>query len=527
MKKSLLAVAVFCAFSGSAAAQEAARISRVTLYPGSATVERSAKVELGGGKVVMTGLPANFDSRTLRVEAGPGIRVGEVVVLDSGRSEALGGREAQLEAKIEALKDEKSALDVDVKTAEMLRSYLTHITSSVRPPPQGDKPQPIVIDHKAIPVVLDAIKKGATDAFGVMQRIELRKRGIDRQVAALERDLGRLRSGARDARTISIAYSASKPGELRAVYQVANAGWKPGYRAYLDSTSSKVELERVATVQQRTGEDWRGVTLRLATGQPRSARIVDPNPWQLQIRQPVPAASAAELFQDSRVRAQMAGARKDEAVPVVAQVHTEYATEFEVPHKVDLAADGRQVGVSLTKDTVPAKQRIRVVPRGELSAMVTAEGELPEGVWIPGDVQLYRDGSYIGSTFWQTQAKEKMVLPFGRDDRVTVAVKRVKNRTGNSGFVGTRSERQIADLYTITSRHKVAVDLLLLESSPVAVNDQIKVETVFEPKPKTVNWEDRRGVVAWEQSLKPGETLKFVTDYTISYPKDLAVVGLP
>jgi uncharacterized protein (TIGR02231 family) len=525
MKKSLLAVAVFCAFSGSAAAQG---ISRVVLYPGSATIERSAKVEQGGGKVVMTGLPANFDARTLRVEAGPGVRVGEVTVLDTARAEALGGRESQLEAKIEALKDEKSALDVEVKTAEMLRDYLTGL--NVKPLPEGEKAQNIYIDGKSIPTVLEAIRKGATDAYGVLQRVELRKRNVDRQIAALERDLNRLRSGARDARTVSIAYSASRPGELRAVYQVANAGWKPAYRAYLDSTTSKVEIERVATVQQRTGEDWRGVTLRLATGQPRSARIVDPNPWQLQIRPSVPSVAAAELFQDNaRVRAAV-GPRKDEAAapaPIVAQFHTEYATEFEVPGRVDLVADGREVGVSLTKDSVAAKQRIRIVPRGDAAAMVIAEGELPEGVWIPGDVQLYRDGSYIGSTFWQAQAKEKMVLPFGRDDRVTVAVKRVKNRTGTSGFVGTRNERQIADLYTISSRHKVAVDLLLLEASPVAVNDQIKVEAVFEPKPKTVNWEDRRGVVAWEQPLKPGETLKFVTDYTITYPKDTPIAGLP
>jgi len=34
-------------------------------------------------------------------------------------------------------------------------------------------------------------------------------------------------------------------------------------------------------------------------------------------------------------------------------------------------------------------------------------------------------------------------------------------------------------------------------------------------------------VVAWEQPLLPGETLKFVTDYTIRYPKDSVVLGLP
>jgi uncharacterized protein (TIGR02231 family) len=478
----------------------------------------------------MTGLPANFDPRTLRVEAGPGVHVGEVVVKDASRADALGGRESQLEARIEALRDEKAVLDVQMKTAQLQRDYLTSMT--VKPLPEGEKARPVIVDGKAIPAVLDAIRRGASDAYGAMQRIEVKKRGLDRQIVVLERDLGRLRSGARDARTVSIAYSASKAGELRAVYQVANAGWKPGYRASLDSADSRVELERLATVQQRTGEDWRGVTLRLSTGQPRSAQIVDPNTWQVMIQLPVAMSGVNELRgQVAPASAKALGdrARKDEpaAAPIVAQFHTEYATEFEVPGMVDLAADGREVGVSLTKDSFAAKQRIRIVPRGDTAAMVTAEAELPEGVWIPGDVQLYRDGSYIGSTFWQAQAKEKLVLPFGRDDRVQVAVKRVKNRNGSGGFVSQRSERQIADLYTVTSRHKVPVELLLLEASPVAVSDQVKVEAVFEPKPKTVNWEDRRGVVAWEQPLAPGQTLKFVTDYTISYPKDAAIAGLP
>jgi len=159
--------------------------------------------------------------------------------------------------------------------------------------------------------------------------------------------------------------------------------------------------------------------------------------------------------------------------------------------------------------------------------MVTAEAERPEGVWLPGDVQLYRDGAYIGSTYWQAQAKDKLILPFGRDDRLIVTVNRLKNRTGKAGIVGQRNERQIADQYTVTSRHKTPVDLLVLEPSPVAVSDQISVDAVFEPKTKVHNWEDRQGVVAWERALAPGETLKFAADYTITYPKDAAVVGLP
>src|SRR4051794_18248987 len=61
----------------------------------------------GAGKVEMAGLPANFDPRTLRVETDAGIQVGEVSVRDVSRTEALGRREAELEERIQKLKDEK------------------------------------------------------------------------------------------------------------------------------------------------------------------------------------------------------------------------------------------------------------------------------------------------------------------------------------------------------------------------------------------------------------------------------------
>jgi len=43
------------------------RIGAVTVYPGSATVERMAQVRPGMTEVEIAGLPANFDARTVRV----------------------------------------------------------------------------------------------------------------------------------------------------------------------------------------------------------------------------------------------------------------------------------------------------------------------------------------------------------------------------------------------------------------------------------------------------------------------------
>lgn len=74
------------------------------MYLGSATVTRTAQLAAGGTEVAVDGLPANFNAETLRVQAGPGIRLGEVVTLDAAAS-ALNPAEAALAPRIETLTD--------------------------------------------------------------------------------------------------------------------------------------------------------------------------------------------------------------------------------------------------------------------------------------------------------------------------------------------------------------------------------------------------------------------------------------
>ena len=299
MKIRTCCAVVAVVFATQAFAQEGGRITKVLLYPGSATVERAVSVSAGQPRVELTGLPANFDPRTLRVEADPGIRIGEIAVRDVARQNAMSPRESELEARIQALKDRQAELDVEVKTAELVRNFLT----SMNTVPEPEKGRAPAIDPKAIPVVLESLRKGGADAYGTIQRVAVQKRALDKQIAALERDLARIKGSARDSRTLAISVSASSAGCVRASYQVPNAGWRPAYRASLDSAGSRVELERTATVTQQTGEDWSGVSLKLATGQPRAATIVDPATWQLVIQTP----QVAEM-RDSAVSAKVAAA---------------------------------------------------------------------------------------------------------------------------------------------------------------------------------------------------------------------------
>ena len=528
MKNPPAYVLVLLLFGGETAlAADASTITSVVLYPGAATIERTVKVAPRANRIELSGLPANFDPQTVRVETDARIQVGEVSILDTGRAQAISAREAEMEAKIQALNDQKSVLDIEAKSAELVRDYLMRLSAT--PGEGGNKIQPVAADPQALAGVIDVIARSGRDAFGRLQRVEVQKRELDKQIQALQRDLAKIRSGAKDARTIVVNLNAAGGGNLRVSYQVRGAGWRPTYRAALDSASSRVEIERQAVVTQTTGEDWSGVKVKLATSQPRLApQGVEPTPWTVAIRQSRPQASAPAALARERMDARVMSESVDSLLAgAISETQSTFATEFDVPGKIDVPADGRQVTLNLSKQVIPVKQRIRVVPRAENAAFVTAEAERPEGVWLAGPIQLFRDGNFVGTTQWNSQATDKFRFSFGRDDRTRVTVNRVRERSGDSGFLGNRAEREVGYVYTITSSHKSNVELVVLDAAPTSTADAIEVRTIFEPKPTANNWENRQGVHAWEQTLQPGASLKVNVGHTISYPKDAAVTGLP
>ena len=61
----------------------------------------------------------------------------------------------------------------------------------------------------------------------------------------------------------------------------------------------------------------------------------------------------------------------------------------------------------------------------------------------------------------------------------------------------------------------------------MSTSDQIAVRASFDPKPEVQNWEERQGVVAWQRSIAPNETVRITVSYAIGYPREGTVVGLP
>jgi len=517
-----------------ASAAGGAPITAVTLYPGSASVVRSARVESGATELTVDGLSAAFSTQNLRVDADAGIRIGQIETRDESLVHSANPAQADLEHRIQDLQDQEAALDAESRAAALVKGYLEHLGGD--PASATDRartPQ----DAKALAGVIETIGHAANDALARIQRLGVQKRELGRKIAALQSDLAQMRGDGSKRRTLVIHLAAARSGAVRIAYTVDSAGWRPGYRAELDSATSRLRLVRLAQVAQKTGESWAGVRMVLSTSQPNgSPEAPDPSPWLLTYTPPQPAQAKRMLSlermavaQDMAVPAPMAPPPPADAAgytPPTFETDGVFATQFEVSSPVNLPADGRELSLELSAQELPVSQRVQVTPRIDTAATVTALAERPAGAWVPGSMQLYRDGNYVGEFAWNPQAAEKFTLPFGRDDLVRVTLDHVKGDQGTTGVFDRRNERRIADVMTVKSSHATPIDVLLLETSPVSTSDEIKVTASFDPAPSINPWEQRRGVVAWERTLKPEESARFAVTYAIEYPKEGFVSGL-
>ncbi|WP_295758428.1 DUF4139 domain-containing protein [Undibacterium sp.] len=501
----------------------ASKITQVLVYPGGAKVERAAKVAAGARELKLTCLPARFDLDSLQVQADAGIVIGDINVQTLERVRAPECATSPLDARIRELEDQKSAIAAEDAAQALVLGYLKNYGN--------DKPS------GPIASTAEQLRRTGQDALQRQHQAQRRAEVIEKQLAPLIAERERLIAANPQVRTVQIRLAAQAEGELRLSYRLKQAGWTPVYRAYLDTNKSQLRLERHAQVAQTSGEDWTNVNLRLSTAQPNLAnRINPPYPWTLDIRPPVSAnkyemqlaAAPAPMAKMITVTGSRRSADDEEGAPNfdVNVFQGEFAAEFVVPGKISLASDGQRGGFALGNQTLEAQIKVHVQPQQEAQAYLLAELTRPAGSWPTGNLQLFRDGDFVGQSQLRMDSEERMELFFGRDEMVRVQTEPEQRDAANKGFIGSRAEQKIGHAYVLENLHKKAITLQVLESSPVARHEDIRVQTQFSPKPAQDTWHKQPGIIAWQLPLEAGKSLRLTADYVISYPKDAIVNGL-
>lgn len=531
--------AAYSALSVSVHAQDnsvASRIARVTVYSGSATVERIAKVPAGARSITLDCLPASLDAQSLQINADAGVRVGEFNVRTQDR-DVVTACASPLDGRIREMEDQIASIKADMESLQLVESYLKTVAVAGAAEGANGRLQPLT--PAQITSTAEVLRKSAQDTHTRSNQLLRKQEALELALKPLVAERERTAGQRAQVVSVSVTLATEHEAELRLSYQVRGTGWQPTYRATLDATKATVVLERQALVAQNSGEDWRNVELTLSTGQPgRATQGRFPRPWTLDVVQPVKPTNAAANYGTFAAPPAPAPAislmaqkraNAEEALPSfdVSSVDKGFSTEFSVPQRITVPSNGQRITLALGAHAAPVTLLTRVAPAVEEAAYLVAELAPPPGVWPVGSANLYRDGAFVGTGRIDfasaTNAASKSSLAFGRDELVTVRALPPQDLTASAGFTGSRTERRSRHAYTVENRHKTAITLQVLHAAPVSRNEKIEIESRYQPQLTDLIWNNNPGTVAWQQPLAAGATAQFSAEHTIRYSKDIEV----
>ncbi|MEZ5849570.1 MAG: mucoidy inhibitor MuiA family protein [Hyphomicrobiaceae bacterium] len=525
------------------------RIVDVTVFPSGAEVQRTAKVKVPAGDhtLLFLDLPAQTIASSVRVEgrASGGLEIGSVdtrrIRVPHADPAAQESERRRLEEEIEKLNDEKALLDAATMAAAKQLALVEKLTElPVNPTPagpQGGAGQP---DWNSI---FTLIGQRAQDAQKAQIDAQLKTRAIDRKITDLKKKLASLAPAPVERTEVKVNVQARGDSEADLVirYQVSSASWVPYYDARL-ATGSKTDapalvLVRRASIQQRTGEDWVDVGVKLSTTRPGSGSaapelhpmIVDFQPDMpppRPVAMPAPAmAPAAENARSLRAKRSMRGAVADKMAELVVEQRAQvdaaaFQAVFTPPGKLTVMATGEQKRVQLDEVSLAPTLVVRTVPRLNPKAYLYAKASVPkETPYLPGRISLFRDGTFVGTgRLPQLAPGEEHELGFGEDDAVRVKHALVEEKRGESGLITSVKTDQRSFKISVKNQHQRAIQLTILDQIPASNNQDIKVELLTRTPPSRQNVEDRRGVLAWDQKLEAGEERVLEFGYKVQWP---------
>ncbi len=247
-------------------------LDSVVVYAQGAVCRRLARGSVSpGGRVRVTGLPRSLDPGSLRarVLGATGVRVTEARV--DVEAEPLGtGTPDELRREVERLRDEYAA-------AQGRRDRQLSLIEEVRAlhpvPPARRRDDP----HRRTPVdawleLAGFVDERLTGLHHRLVELEGALRDIELEFTVAADRLARASTDAPSAHvetTVCAVLTLDGTGdaevELELEYEVPGAVWVPAYRLTHRQDDNSGRLALRASVAQRTGEDWTGVRVALAT----------------------------------------------------------------------------------------------------------------------------------------------------------------------------------------------------------------------------------------------------------------------
>lgn len=514
------------------------RIDSVTVYPDGASVTRLIRLDVAAGDniVLARDFPLTLDPSSLRVE-GEGDAALTIGAIDTRLPRQTPPvNRPEIDKKIEALRDQRAALDGAIAAANARRKFAERFAES-SPAGIGDKGEARPIGEWRLAFAAVAEEVAAAD--GAVREAKIKQRVIDRDLARLE-DERRAKPPRKLELRIDLNAAAAASAILRVTYSTRGARWTPLYDARLDTGGKgqkpSLDLIRRAEIAQATGEDWDNVVLAVSTV--RTAKGGNaPELRPLIVRYPAPPPPPRPMALGGAQRDAVAPAPatrfKNEAAAAPAQEQEAaldtggFQATFCVAGRISLPAQQGAKSFRLASTTITPDLTVRAVPALDETAFLEANFKnADDAPLLPGRISLYRDGMFVGRSAMVLTPKDDMIrLGFGADDKIKIARVTVRKAEGTAGLIGSSKTDEREFKTTIRNGHDFPIKVGIEDRMPVSENEDITVEMLPGTTPPTArDLRDKRGVLQWEFEAAPGEARDIKFGWRLRWPKDKAVV---
>lgn len=508
------------------------KVTEVTVYPESAEVIRTGafNVPAGQHRLILLGIPASdpsAQSATMNVQAA-GLRQTSVlrrfenVPWQDYQTDAERQAEArveEIEMKIDAVQDAADVARLKSKAAEQTLSFLGDLGRN-----EGLADADVQELRSIARMIGDESLQAELTAHAAQieaRTIEDQLADLQEQLLAAQTDLNALVPETDDRMFVAVDVVADEPteGELTLSYLDSyGVEWQPGYEFRLTTGDApEVRIDRTALIMQETGENWTDITLHLSTLQPTGQNSAS---RLYAIRQSIVDERAEPLLE-----APVVFEETQPALPKTSSVEGTGVT-YTLPDPVSISTGLAFAEFSIDRRTQSAEIFAQATPRRDSTAYRTArftnpwdQNLLDSGLvkWFVDDVLVAAGGTEeIGPS-------EEVEMGFGPLYGLTIKRDILDRSSGDTGLIARSNQNVERALIQIENRTDRSWPVRILDQVPYSEQDDLEISWTAKPRPNEENIENKRGILAWDVDLAPGQIERIELNTTLNWPEGMVL----
>ena len=506
-----------------------------TLYPSGAQLTRTATVSVPAGhhQISFFDIPVAHENAVVQglQTKLTHAKLGPVSVVSKAAHPQDAVRSAEAKSAFETvqrleaeLKDEQrkvTAFELEAHAAQDSLAFINALETPEGATATDIAALALIIREQSLQARL-AVQEAKAQAVDGQEALE----GLIQQLAKAKSTLQKLSTASeyRAHITLEVELAEAAQVEVRFEYDTAAAYWQPTYGARVDTVENTLVLERSIAAGQATGEPWVDVDLRFSTE--RASRRTDPSdvaeyvrrisdPAMVKQERAVVLSGAAPI---SLSDAPMASMEMD-----IAQAQSyglSLTFDYGSPATLYSTAAGA-TKFALSAISFTPELSVRAVPLFDDTGYLIADVTNDSGeVLLPGEMQLFRDGSLIGDGFLGMQSDDAAFeMAFGAIDGVKVSRVTLDRTEGDRGFISKSNEASSSvrvDVENLTGR---PWPIEVMDRVSVSEQDELIVDWTATPMPTEQGVDDRRGVLSWRFDMPAGEVKSIRLDENLRWPE--------